>query len=387
MTAESSPVWHPQDLRCMKRALSLARKGIGRCSPNPPVGCVLADSSGICGEGYHLFALRDHAEAAALGQAGDRARGATAYVSLEPCAHHGRTPPCANRLIEAGIRRVVVSCMDPNPLVSGKGISLMREAGIQVDVGLFSGQALRLIESFACHIVHRRPLVVSKVGMTLDGRIGLRGTRKAWINSEGGRAFGQGLRLELDAILAGSGTILADNPILTYRGRKQKEKPLLRVILDARLRTPPTAAVFTAPAGGPVLIFASRDAPAGCRTELEARGAEVCIVDGGEGRGVNLGQVLEELGTRGIMGVLVEGGGDIHWSFLKERLVDKFYFVIAPMVLGGTTAVPAVGGAGYPGVEDAARFRIRTCIRCGDDMAIEAYPANSRSILSPWATL
>ncbi len=376
--------WTSEDRRFMARALSLARRSVGRCSPNPPVGCVLVSQGSICGEGFHIYDELDHAEVKALRSAGSQARGATAYISLEPCSHLGRTPPCADQLIQAGIRRVVVPCVDPNPLVSGKGIERLRAAGVQVDSGLLADAALRWIEPFACHIRYGRPLVVAKVGMTLDGRIAAPNPVDNFITSKAGKAFGQTLRLELDAILTGSGTVLVDDPKLTYRGRRKKDKPLMRVILDGSLRTSPEAALFIDVSRSPVLIFTRGEVSEERRAALQARGAEICIAPRGRSCGVDLNHVLEELARRKILGLLVEGGSEVHWSFLAEGLVDKFYFLVSPLVLGGKGAVPAVSGEGCPRISDAIRFIIRRSFRCGPDLAIEAYPKNSRSILSPW---
>jgi len=371
-----------RDGRYMKRALALASAAAGLASPNPSVGCVVVQGKVIVGEGWHEYAQLDHAEIAALQASGPNAAGSTVYVTLEPCSHHGRTPPCAERLIASGVRRVVVPLMDPNPKVSGRGIDMLRSAGVQVDVGLMAEEAGELIEPFACHVTTGRPLVVAKVGMSLDGRIAAPQNAEHWITSSEGRDFGQSLRLRLDAILVGVGTALADDPELTYRGSSRKSRPLIRVILDSRLRTPAGAKMFTC-SRTPVLIFCAPNAPMEARRDLESAGAEVICVPA-DGRGVDLDHVVDELGRRGILGLLVEGGSEIHWSFLSAGLVDKFYFIIAPMVLGGS-AVPAVGGAGYANVGEAPRFKVRRSLLVGPDLVLETYPSFSRSILSPWA--
>lgn len=371
------------DERFMRRALSLARRGIGLSSPNPTVGCVVVRDGEIVGEGFHDHAKLHHAEVNALRAAGARARGATAYVTLEPCVHHGRTPPCTDLLIRSGIRRLVVAAVDPNPQVSGKGILRLRNAGIEVDVGLLSANSKELIEPFACYITRGLPLVVSKVGMSLDGRIAVSREIHSWISSEIARAFGQTLRLALDALLVGVGTVLSDDPELTYRGLQPKNRPLLRVILDTQLRTPIAARVFRSDPPAPVLIFCSPEASAERRKRLEKQGAEVVSV-AREKTGLDLGRVLKILGQRSILGVLVEGGSTIHWSFLAKKLVDKFYFIVAPLVLGGTQSVPAVGGKGISRIEDAVRFKLRKTFRLGSDLALECYPDHSSSILSPW---
>lgn len=372
-----------QDRRFMKIAISLAAKGLGVSSPNPSVGCVLVRDGRIVGRGFHAYALRDHAEVHALREAAERARGATAYVTLEPCCHRGRTPPCADALIRQGVRRVVVARPDPNPRVSGGGIERLRASGIRVDVGLMAEEAGRLIDAFACRITTGLPLVVAKAGMSLDGKIGTGHPGGRWITSPESREFGQRLRLAADALLVGIRTVLADDPELTYRGSAPRGRALTRVILDSRLRTPPSARLLSSRAEGPVLIFTRRGAPAKRRGALEARGADIVAVPHSKG-GLDLASVLRELGRRDILGVLVEGGGGVHWSFISGGFVDVFYCIIAPLVLGGAAAVPAVGGTGFRTVEEASKLRIRRTFPVGPDIVLEAYPSGSRSIVSPW---
>jgi diaminohydroxyphosphoribosylaminopyrimidine deaminase/5-amino-6-(5-phosphoribosylamino)uracil reductase len=278
---------------------------------------------------------------------------------------------------------VVVARIDPNPLVSGGGIERLRSAGIRVDVGLLSEEAGKLIEAFGCWISTGLPLVVSKAGMSLDGKIGTGSPKGRWITSPESREFGQQLRLTADALLVGIGTILSDDPELTYRGSASKRRPLMKVILDAQLRTPRTARVFQTSSHAPVLIFCHERVSEAHRAELEREGAEIVGVPG-SGDELNLRVVLEELGRRDVLGVLVEGGSKTHWSFLSNRLVDKFYFIVAPIVLGGENSVPSVGGKGYAAVEESPRFKISRCFPVGPDIVLETYPSYSRSIISPW---
>jgi len=372
------------DLRFMRQALELAERSLGLASPNPPVGCVIVQSDEIAGRGWHEYATRDHAEVRALADAAGRTSGATAYVTLEPCVHYGRTPPCVSALIDAGVTRVVVAQVDPNPKVSGKGISALRSAGVDVDSGLLRHESARIIEPFARHVTTGLPLVVSKVGMSLDGRIAAAAQPGGRITSEEGRKFSHHLRLQLDALLVGIGTVLADNPRLNYRGELAKARPLLTVVLDSFLRTPPDARLLQVNARP--LIFCRLDAPRERRRALEAEGAEIVpLVHNASG--LDLNQVLKELGNRDILGLLVEGGSEVHWSFLSAQLVDKFFFVISPMVLGGKTAVPSVGGVGYPTVEEAPRFCIARSFSVGSDQVLEAYPKYSRSPASPWLSV
>ena len=371
------------DRRFMRKALALAKKGLGVASPNPSVGCVIVQAGRIAGCGYHEYSLRDHAEVRALREAAMLSRNATAYITLEPCSHQGRTPPCADRLIESGVQRVVVARIDPNPRVSGQGIARLRSAGVQVDVGLFQEEAGEIIEPFACQIVTGIPLVVSKAGMSLDGKIGTADRRDRQITSPESREFTQRLRLSADAVLVGVGTVLSDDPELTYRDSALKSRPMVRVILDSSLRTPASARLFHSSPNSPVLIFCGSSVSDKKRAELEKQGATILAVPHSED-GLGLQAVLQELGEREILGLLVEGGSQVHWSFVSSRLVDKFFFLIAPLILGGKNAVPSVGGNGYTLIADAPRFRIRRSFYAGPDIVLEAYPAYSKSIISPW---
>lgn len=379
----SANMFDADDREFMRKALALAEEANGLASPNPTVGCVIVRDGNIVGRGWHEYALLDHAEVRALREASENSRNATAYVTLEPCCQRGRTSPCVEKLIEAGIRRVVAARIDPNPKVSGRGIDLLRSAGVQVDVGLFSDAAGKLIESFACHIATGLPLVISKVGMSLDGKIGISGSRRQSITSPEGRQFGQALRHEADAILVGVGTVLTDNPELTYRGTARRARPLIRIILDTNLRTPADARLFQATPPSPILVFCRDGICQDKRERLIDRGAEIVTVDCSQGE-LGLPRILAELAKRDILGLLVEGGSRIHWSFLSERLVDKFYFIIAPFVLGGENSIPSVGGKGYGDAAASPRFRVRSSFSMGPDMVLETYPSYSRSIISPW---
>jgi diaminohydroxyphosphoribosylaminopyrimidine deaminase / 5-amino-6-(5-phosphoribosylamino)uracil reductase len=371
------------DRTYLRRAIALARSRVGCASPNPPVGCVLVREGRIVGEGAHEYARRDHAEVVAVRAAGSGASGATAYVSLEPCSHHGRTPPCAELLVSSGIRRVVIPLLDPNPLVRGRGVERLRSAGIEVTAVRGFPEAAELIEPFACHVQTGLPLVVCKAGVSLDGRIAIRpGTRTA-ITSAAAGAYSRDLRLRMDAVLVGVGTVLSDDPELTYRGRKRKARPLVRVVLDSGLRTPVSIRMLREPAGAPVLIFCAPDAAAERRRELELHGAEVIAVPRGE-QGLDLEAVLGTLGRREILGLLVEGGAEVHWSMLAGRHADKLCLLQAPVIFGGYSALPLAGGPGFDEVEAAARLKILRHRTCGPDLLIEAYPEFSRSILSPW---
>jgi diaminohydroxyphosphoribosylaminopyrimidine deaminase/5-amino-6-(5-phosphoribosylamino)uracil reductase len=371
------------DRRFMKMALALAEKGVGLASPNTSVGCIVVRDGKVVGRGMHEYSALDHAEVIALRKASGLSRNATAYVTLEPCSHQGRTPPCVDRLIQTGVLRVVVARIDPNPRVAGRGIERLRSCGIRVDVGLMEDEAGKIIEPFACYITTGLPLVVSKVGMSLDGKIGTGQPGGRWITSPESREFGQGLRLGSDALLVGINTVLADDPELTYRGRAPKARSLIRVILDSRLRTPPSARLFQTEPHTPILIFCGHRASEARQRELERSGAEVVRVEHSES-GLDLSAVLKDLGARDVLGLLVEGGGRIHWSFLSGNRIDKYYFIVAPMVLGGTDATLAVEGPGYGTIQDSPKFKVRSFFSTGPDVILETYPSFSRSIISPW---
>jgi diaminohydroxyphosphoribosylaminopyrimidine deaminase/5-amino-6-(5-phosphoribosylamino)uracil reductase len=268
-------------------------------------------------------------------------------------------------------------------MVAGAGIQILRRARIRTEVGLLAEEAGRLIEPFATQITSGRPLVVSKVGMSLDGRIATASRRDRRITGPAAGDFTQGLRHQLDAVLVGIGTVLADDPQLTYRGNRRRARPLLRVVLDSHLRTPPAARVLRGAPEVPTLVFCSPDAAPARRRALEKRGAEIIAISRLQA-GLSLSRALDELGSRKILGVLVEGGSEVHWSFVSSRRVDKFYFLIAPVILGGRKALPGVGGRGYNRIARAPRFEITRCFRSGVDLIVEAYPSYSRSIVSPW---
>jgi diaminohydroxyphosphoribosylaminopyrimidine deaminase/5-amino-6-(5-phosphoribosylamino)uracil reductase len=252
-----------------------------------------------------------------------------------------------------------------------------------VEVGVLQDEAGWLIEAFACHVSSGLPLVISKVAMSLDGRIAAAETPGGRFSCEEGRAFSQDLRLQCDALLVGVGTVLADDPQLSYRGRLPKSRPLQTVVLDSFLRTPPESRLFQVDSRPHALIFCGPDAPEDRRHELESRGAEIVPVPHGP-KGLDLHGVMKELGRRNVLGLLVEGGSKVHWSFTSARLIDKFFFMVTPIVLGGADAVPAVGGTGYATVDEAPRFRIKRSFNAGSDLVLEAYPVYSKSILSPW---
>jgi diaminohydroxyphosphoribosylaminopyrimidine deaminase/5-amino-6-(5-phosphoribosylamino)uracil reductase len=356
----------------MRRALALARRALGDTSPNPLVGAVLVRRGEIVGEGWHRRAGEPHAEIEALRDAerrGGRTAGATLYVTLEPCSTQGRTPPCTDALVRAGVRRVVIAATDPNPRHAGRGFDRLREAGIEVLTGVLADEATRMNLGFNHWILHRTPLVTLKAAMSLDGRIATVSGESQWLTGEKARACGQRLRRRHDAILAGINTVLADDPALTIRRGKRTTAPL-RVILDTRARTPRTAQVVADAWASRTLVVCGPDAPAR-RLEALRRQVEVLVAPRCGGR-VDLQWLLAELGGRGITSLLVEGGGEVHASFLEGRLAHRLAFFYAPLVLGGREASRAVAGSGFasrsslPELEDV-RWR-----RLGADLLLEA---------------
>jgi diaminohydroxyphosphoribosylaminopyrimidine deaminase/5-amino-6-(5-phosphoribosylamino)uracil reductase len=362
------------DLRYMSEALRLARQGRYTTQPNPRVGCVIVKDGIIVGEGYHARAGGPHAEIVALKQAGHRAFGATAYVTLEPCAHHGRTPPCANELVIAGLRRVVAATEDANPLVAGKGTQILRDAGIVVDVGLMGDEARALNAGFLRRINGGLPWVRLKLAMSLDGRTGMANGESKWITGPDARRDVQKWRAMSSAIITGVGTVLADNPALTVRPEEWSEwyygdvVPPLRVVLDAQFRTPANAALFTAP--GRVVIVGASEQPAR-QQELAAVGADTWVLPGRDGR-VDIGALLKKLAADGANEVLVEAGATVAGSFAKAGLVDEYIVYMAPVLLG-SSARPLLDWP-LASIRDQRRLVIRDTRMVGGDLRLTLRP-------------
>ena len=354
----------------MARALALAARGAGQVSPGPLVGCVVVDADGeVVGEGFYVYEGVKHAETVALEQACARARGATAYVTLEPHAHTGRTPPCTEALINAGVARVVASIEDPNPLVSGRGFARLKAAGVEVTVGTLAREASRLNEKYVHALRTRRPFVHLKLAVSLDGRIATRTGNARWISSPESRERAHSMRHEMDAILVGAGTATVDDPLLTDRSGLPRRRPLLRVVLDARLQLGTHSQLARTAREAPTLVFTSEETPESKAAALEECGVEVFRLEDG---GRDPATVLDELNRRGVQGLLIEGGSNVAGAFLRAGLVDKASFLIAPLILGGD-ALGAVGGAGAPTVAEAARLRDIETRRHGDDVEVTGY--------------
>lgn len=372
ITSDAASVWSEADVKMMRRALELAARGTGQVSPSPLVGCVIAGDDGrIVGEGFYVYEQLAHAERLALEQAGALARGATAYVSLEPHAHYSRTPPCTEALIRAGIKRVFVAITDPNPLVNGQGIAQLRAAGLDVQVGLCEDEAARLNEKYL-HFTHTgRPFVHLKLATSLDGRIGTRTGDSRWITGTESRARVHQLRHEYDAILVGAGTVLADNPMLTDRSGNARRRPLVRIILDENLCLAPASQLARTTREAPVIVIASKSAAAStAATELAAQGVEILADESG---GRDLRAVLKELAARSLQSLLIEGGASVAGAFIDQKLVNKASFFIAPLIIGGTAAPTAIGGQGAEKINDAINLRDVEIKHHGRDVEITGY--------------
>lgn len=365
--------------RFMTLALRLARRGLGRTSPNPAVGAVVVRRGRVVGRGFHRRAGAAHAEVHALRAAGRRARGGTLYVTLEPCNHHGRTPPCCDAILQAGIRHVVAATRDPNPVTNGRGFARLRRAGVRLTRGILEPAARELIAPFATAMRTRRPLVIAKVAQSLDGRIATAHGESRWITSAAARVRAHRLRAQVDAVLVGIDTVLADDPLLSVRGVAHRAGRPIKVILDSRLRLPLQARCLSKRSPAPTIVAAThRDHPQ--RRALERRGVHLLSFPARNGR-VPLRDVLEILGRMGVQSVLIEGGGEVLGSAFAERLVDRVVWFLAPLVIGGRGAPGAVGGTGARRLAGAAKIRGWEVRRLGPDVCIEGrvvYPGQEQ---------
>ena len=360
------------DLKFTRRALELAGRGVDLVSPNPLVGCVIVSADGeVVGEGAYIKDDVTHAEIIALVHAGTKAMGGTAYVSLEPHDHHGKTPPCTEALINAGIKRLVCPIEDPNPLVSGKGFQRLREAGIEVSVGLLAEEASKLNEKFICWHKKGRPFVHLKLAMSLDGRISLKNSVSTALSGDAARKRVQELRHEHDAILVGSNTAVTDNPSLTDRSGLPRRRPLARLVLDNRLRLPSDSTLATTTDEFPTLVFTNNIDPESV-ARLTDKGVQVIPI---EGRARNIAAVLDEMKKREIQSVLIEGGTEVAGAAIEAGVVDKVTFIVSPIIIGGYDAPVAIGGKGAQSLADAYRLRDIEITQHGEDIEITGYPA------------
>ena len=356
----------------MGLALRLAKKGLGRTSPNPVVGAVVVKNGRVIGSGYHRKAGLEHAEIKALIEAGKNARGSTVYVTLEPCSHFGRTPPCTETIIKSGVKRVVSAMKDPNRLNNGKGFEKLRRAGIKVLGGVLEDEARNLNEIFIKYITTKRPFVIAKVAQSIDGKIATKTGRSKWISGEESRRYVHKLRGRVDAVMVGLRAVLKDNPLLTSRSGGVNGRQPVKIIVDSKLRTPLKSRIFSRDKTGRVIIATTTKAPEKRIGKFEKMGAEVLVLAEKNGL-VDLKELLGELGKREITSVLVEGGGELIGSLVDEKLIDKFLFFIAPKIIGGRSAVTSVEGEGFSSVEEALVLNNLTYKRIGKDFLIEGY--------------
>jgi len=354
----------------MKQVLELAALGRGHTSPNPMVGAVVLDAYGqVVGTGWHQGPGLAHAEVVALDQAGERARGGTLYVNLEPCSHHGRTPPCADRVIRSGVRRVVAAMTDPNPLVCGQGFRRLQAAGVEVTTGVLEKEARLLNRAFVTWITQKRPYVTLKLAQSLDGKAATHAGESQWITSAEARDHAHRVRSQVDAIAVGIGTALADDPLLTARpGGALAARQPVRLVIDNHARLSTSARCLFAP-GGPTWVAVSRRAPAERIKALETAGAQVWVNPGDDDR-VDLVALLQYLAAQQITHLLVEGGPTLAGSFVDLGLVDEVHAYIAPLLIGGRGALPSVGGSGRPRLDQALTLVDTGCERVGPDFFV-----------------
>jgi len=365
--AAASPSDRPFDLRAMRAALALARRGLGTVWPNPAVGCVIVARGRVVGRGWTQPGGRPHGETEALGRAGEAARGATAYVSLEPCRHWGRTPPCTDALIAAGIRRVVVALEDPDPRVAGAGVRQLHAAGLEVETGLCEAEATEINAGFFCRLRNRRPLVTLKLATSLDGRIATGSGESQWITGPPARERAHALRAAHDAIMVGTGTVLADDPQLTCRLPGLAHRSPVRVVVDRHLRIPPTTRLISDARAVPVWVLTLPSADPERRQAFLRAGATVIDIDPSPDGNGSLAAALAALGERGITRLLVEGGGHLAAAFARAGLIDRLVWVHAPMLIGGD-GIPAIAEVGLEVLSKAPSFTRLSTETVGDDV-------------------
>ncbi len=355
------------DQRFMREALALAQARLGLTSPNPSVGCIIVRAGKVVGRGVTGIGGRPHGETVALSAVGSRARGAVVYVSFEPCAHHGETPPCAQALVKAGVRRVVIGCVDPDFRVKGRGISILKRAGIEVVTGVLEKESARLNEGFITRVTRGRPMGLLKLAMSLDGRIAAEGGDSRWISSEPSRELVHRWRAESDAVMVGAGTVIADNPRLTCRIAGGRDP--VRVIVDARLRTDRSARVYRQRSTAPAILVTQPSNLARAQKKYLRRGVEVIAVSAKRGK-LSLDQLMREFGRRGWCRVLIEGGANLAGSALEAGIVDRIALFVAPKIIGA--GLPAIEGTHLRSVRDAFQMIELSARPVGGDLLVEA---------------
>lgn len=357
----------------LEMAYGLAEKAVGWASPNPYVGAVIVKKGKIVGMGYHERPGNPHAEVIALQKAGPQARNATAYITLEPCVHWGRTPPCVDSLIQAGVKRVVVSALDPNPLVYKKGIRKLQKAGIQVSQGLFEKKNVRLNEIYNKHIQRKIPFVTAKIASSLDGKVATKIQDSKWITSRQTREYAHLLRGEHMAIMVGINTLIADDPSLTIRHPLWEKKQLIRAIIDSKLRFPLDAKILRTRSRGRILVFTNRSSTSPKAQELTKKGVEIVTVPKTSAERLDMRIILAWLGQNEISSVMVEGGALLMTNLLENSLVDKMYIMLAPILIGGVRAPALFGGEGFSTVAQSLQLKKMRCFTIGKDIILEGY--------------
>jgi diaminohydroxyphosphoribosylaminopyrimidine deaminase/5-amino-6-(5-phosphoribosylamino)uracil reductase len=358
------------DIKHMKRALTLARKGIGKTAPNPAVGCVIVNNGVVVGEGWHRKAGTPHAEVLALQMAGDAARGADAYVTLEPCCHTGKTPPCSTALVKAGVKRVIAGMLDPNPKVSGGGMAALKKAGIETTCGILEQECRTLIRPFIKHVTTGMPFVTYKCAMTLDGNIATITGESRWISCEESRTYVHRMRSRMDSIMVGVDTVIADNPQLTVRHVRGKDP--LRVIVDTRLRTPESVTVLNVKNSAKTIIATCESNP---RVHLRYlnQGVTILVCEEFDGR-VSITDLLLKLGKLGIQSILLEGGSRLAGDMLQHGLIDELVFFMAPKIVGNNGFAPFTLMGGVTSMSEAIRLEFTDVHRIGTDIVVTARP-------------
>lgn len=360
------------DIKYMKRALELAKKGIGYTNPNPLVGAVIVKDGRIIGEGYHEIYGGNHAEVNAFKNAVEAVEGATMYVTLEPCSHYGKTPPCADKIVQKGIKKVVVALEDPNPEVAGRGIKLLRNNGIEVVTGVLEEESRRLNEIFLKYITTGLPFCILKTAMTLDGKIAAYTGDSKWITNEEARNYVHNIRHRVSAIMVGIGTILQDDPFLNTRLQSGNGSDPIRVVVDTRARIPLKANVLNMKSNAGTIIVTTELAQKEKIKELEYMGAEIITTPLKDNR-VDLGYLMKVLGERKIDSVLLEGGSELNYSAMEAGIIDKVNAFIAPKFIGGREAKTPIGGIGISMMKDAVMLKAIEIHRVGEDIMVEGY--------------
>lgn len=371
-----------QDQRLMRHALRLAARGVGHTSPNPVVGCLIVQTQRaghaplphIVGKGFHQRAGEPHAEVLALRQATQHARGATVYVTLEPCSHHGRTPPCADALIQADVARVVVAMQDPNPRVAGQGLEKLRQAGIEITVGLCAEEAATLNQPFITWITQGRPMITLKMAASLDGKTATRTGESQWITGPLARQYVHRMRSRHDAVMVGVDTVLADNPRLNCRLSSQGRVPFrdpIRLVVDSQLRTPLHAAILTASTTAPLWIATTERAPHARRQAMEKAGVPLMFCQTTASGRVNLDDMMRQMGKKGVLSILSEAGGTLSAALVDAKLADRLALFLAPKLIGGQMAAGLLQGEGIDRLTNARQLTKLRIITVGDDLLLE----------------